>query len=249
MSFLIVNNLFLALTGVMVFKYVYAHSGQVFASFIGLVSFLTCRWTGFIAGLPLVDSFYILVLSMVLLGFKTRNRQLLIATIFLGPWAKEAFLFIAPIIFFYAPVKKSKQILYFLISGVLVFSSRFLIDYYNNTSGLAALGEDLNHFANFMVSFKRLFSFHGVYEIFSVTGVWIVLLIPALVFGKLKAYLRSFHGFEWWYIASVVLQALISTEIARMLYLLTPVLAVLWARVVSDFVVSGYQFPIKRENL
>lgn len=236
MSFLIVNNLFMALAGVVIFKYIHAHTRNTFSSLIGLLSVLTCRWTGFVAGLPLVDTFYLLVLALVLLGLKTNNKKLLIAAIFLGPWSKEAFIFIAPIIFFFAPVKKGHQIIYFIASGILVFSSRFLIDLYSGTSPMSAIHEDFSHFGNILISLQRLFSFHGVYELFSVTGFWILLLIPALIKKSLVQHLKSFQAFEWWFMASVMLQVLISADIARMLFLFTPVLAVLWARIVSWFV-------------
>ena len=234
MSFLIVNNLIMALAGVLVFKYVFSHTQRFLPALIGLISLLTCRWTGFIAGLPLVDSLYLLVLVMVLLGLKTRDNKLIIAAIFLGPWAKEAFIFIAPIIFFYSGVSRKKQILLFLLSGILVFSARFSIDVYSQTSQMAAIEEDFMHFGEIPTSLKRLFSFHGLYEVFSVTGFWILLIIPALMKKSLITYLQRFKAFEWWFVAAVILQVLLSTDLARMLYLLTPVLAVLWGVIISD---------------
>ncbi|WP_291854898.1 hypothetical protein [Marinilabilia sp.] len=234
-SFLIVNNLVMALVGVFVFKYVFAHTGHFFASMLGLVSFLTCRWTGVLAGTPLVDSLFVLVILLVLLGLKTNNRRMLIISIFLGPWAKESFLFIAPILFFYASIKKTKLIFYFFVSGVLVFSGRFFIDFMSETPPLLALGKDIRHLSYILIGLKRLFSFHGVYEVFSVTGFWILLILPAVLNKKLKSYLNEFGGYEWWFVVSVLFQALISVEIARMLFLLTPVLAVLWGKIVMDF--------------
>ncbi|MBN2736044.1 MAG: hypothetical protein JXR70_03625 [Spirochaetales bacterium] len=234
-SFLIVNNLLMALTGVFVFKYVYFHTRHFLSSTLGLISFLTCRWTGILAGTPLVDSLFIFILVLVLLGLKTNNRQMLIFSIFLGPWAKESFIFIAPIIFFYAPIKKTRMVLLFLISGILVFSGRFIIDSLSDTPPLLALGKDFRHLTYILSGFKRLFSFHGLYEVFSVTGFWVLLIVPAALNRKVKSYLTDFKGYEWWFLVSVVFQALISVEIARMLFMLTPVLAVLWAKVFKDF--------------
>ncbi len=233
-SFLIVNNLIMALAGVFVFKYIFAHTNHFYASLLGLVSFLTCRWTGVLAGTPLVDSLFVLVLALVLLGLKTNNRQMIIISVFLGPWAKESFIFIAPIIFFYAPIKKKKLILYFLISGVLVFMGRYLIDFSSDTPPLLALGKDVTHLSYFMMGFKRLFSFHGIYEVFSVTGFWVLLIIPAIWNRKLKNYLKEFGGYEWWFVLSIIFQALISVEIARMLFLLTPLMSMLWGKILTD---------------
>ncbi|WP_010662503.1 hypothetical protein [Marinilabilia salmonicolor] len=232
MSFLIVNNLLMALAGVFVFKYVYVHTGHFISSILGLVSFLTCRWTGVLAGTPLVDSLFVLVLVLVLLGLKTNNWQMLIFSIFLGPWAKESFIFIAPIIFFYAPIKKTRMFFLFLVSGILVFSGRFIIDALSDTPPLLSLGKDVRHLTYIVLGLKRLFSFHGIYEVFSVTGFWILLIVPAVLNGKLKSYLIAFKGYEWWFLVSVIFQALISVEISRMLFLLTPLLAVLWGKVI-----------------
>ncbi|WP_462317844.1 hypothetical protein [Marinilabilia sp.] len=249
MSFLIINNLLFSLAGVFVFRYIHHLTGHLFASFAGVISVLTCRWTGFLAGLPLVDSFFFLILVMVLLGLRTRNLRLILWSVFLGPWAKESFIFIAPIIFFYAPLKKKKQILYFLVSGILVFTSRFLIDYYSGASSIAAIEEDFDHFNNIAVSLRRLFSFHGLYEVFSVTGFWVLLLIPAILNRNLKTHLLSLRGFEWWYMVSVLFQAIISTEIARMLFLLTPLLALVWARIISDYFKGDLQFVFEKKQL
>ena len=234
MSFLVVNNVLIALAGVFVFRYVHTYTNRIFPAFIGLVSFLTCRWTGFIAGLPLVDSLYVLVLTMVLLGIRTRNKPLIIFSIFLGPWAKEAFIFIAPIIFFYAGIPKKQQLLLFVLSGILVFTARILIDYYSGTQQMASIGESFSHFGDILISLKRLFSLHGLYELFSVTGFWILLIVPAIIKKSLGVYLKRLDIFVWWYIAAVMLQVFLSTDVARMLYLLTPVLAVLWGIILND---------------
>jgi hypothetical protein len=233
-SFLIVNNLIMALAGVFIFKYVYAHTRHFLASMLGLVSFLTCRWTGVLAGTPLVDSLFVLILVLVLLGLKTENRHMLVVSIFLGPSAKESFIFIAPIIFFYAPIKRKNLILYFVISGVLVFLGRFLIDYLSDTPPLLAFEKDVRHLSYFMIGFKRLFSFHGIYEVFSVTGFWVLLIIPAIWHKRMTNYLKEFSGYEWWFVMSVIFQALISVEIARMLFLLTPVLVMFWGKIMTD---------------
>jgi len=229
MSFLVVNNLIMALFGVFVFRFISNYCSWILASLVGLLSMLTCRWTAVIAGLPLVDSLYLLVLAMVLVGLKEKNKKLLIISIFLGPWAKESFIFIAPIIFFYAPIKKVKQVLFFAISGALVFSARYYIDTISGTDVAGTMQENFSHFGSIWYSLKRLFSFHGVYEVFSVTGFWILLVIPVLIKKVFLKSVKKFEPFVLWYIVSVLFQAILSTDIARMLFMLTPVFAALWA--------------------
>jgi hypothetical protein len=238
MSFLVVNNLIMSLFAVFVYRFIAAYSSWILASIVGLLSVLTCRWTGGFAGLPLVDSLYLLVLAMTLLGLKTQNKTLIIVSIFLGPWAKESFIFIAPIIFFYAPVSKKKQILLFALSGILVFSFRYFIDTISGSSASGALQRMVSHFGDIPISLKRLLSFHGIYEIFSVTGFWFLLIIPAIVKKVFWSSVKRFEPFVFWFIVSVFFQTILSTDVARMLYLLTPVLAVLWSilleRVIPD---------------
>jgi uncharacterized protein YybS (DUF2232 family) len=61
-----------------------------------------------------------------------------------------------------------------------------------------------------------------------------LLIVPAIVKKSLGVYLKRLDIFVWWYIAAVMLQVLLSTDVARMLYLLTPVFAVLWGIILND---------------
>jgi len=85
------------------------------------------------------------------------------------------------------------------------------------------------HLHEIPISLKRLFSVHGLYEIFSVTGFWCLLLIPAVIYKKLPLIINRIDAYLGWFIVSVVVHALLSTELARMLMLALPVLAVVWA--------------------
>lgn len=239
MSFLVVNNIIMSIFAVFVFRFISAYSSNFLATIVGLLSVLTCRWTGGFAGLPLVDSLYLSVLAMTLLGLKTKNNALIIASIFLGPWAKESFVFVAPIIFFFAPIPKKKQILLFALSGILVFSFRYFIDVVSGSSASGALNRMISHFGDIPLSLKRLFSFHGVYELFSITGFWIILTTPALIKGVLWLSIRRFEPFIFWFVISVLFQTILSTDIARMLYMLTPVLAVLWSMILQQVMPSA----------
>ena len=86
MSFLVVNNIIMAAFSVIVFKYISSYTSWFLAALVGLISMLTCRWTGGFAGLPLVDSFYLLVLATTLLGLKTRNTPCLST----APWSRKS---------------------------------------------------------------------------------------------------------------------------------------------------------------
>ena len=105
LSFLLVNCILMSIFGLLVYQLSKAFGCSRNATVVGLLSVLTCRWTMYIAGLPLVDSLYLVIIAMTLLGIKTKNTTLIVVTIFLGPWAKESFLFVAPLIFFFFSCK------------------------------------------------------------------------------------------------------------------------------------------------
>ena len=234
-SFLIVNNIIMALFGLIVYKLCRKYVKTSFAAIIGLLTLLTCRWTAYIAGLPLVDSLYCLTIGLTLLGIKTGNRKMLIAAIFIGPWAKESFIFIAPIIFFYSPINKFRQFGLFVLSGILVFGFRFMFDHLNGNDMVESLRLGTGHITNISTSLGRLFSFHGLYELFSVPGFWILLVIIALSKRNLFSSLfRKMERFWLWYSLVVMVHILLSTDIARMFYLLTPALALFFALIVDN---------------
>ncbi len=239
-SFWIVNNCIMALFGVATFLLCRENGSSTIASIVGLLALLTCRWTPYMAGLPLIDSLFCLVSVLVLVGLKKKHNTLIVICILIGPWAKEAFIFVAPVIFFFASLNKFKQIGWFILSGVLVFSFRFYFDQYSNTTIADSIEKDFGHFNNFFDALSRLFSFHGLYEIFSVTGLWVI--IPFYLFVKnriqFKMQLKVLDKFMYAYLICVFVQAIISVELARMFYLAMPFLSVYIALSVDTLIPS-----------
>jgi hypothetical protein len=192
------------------------------------------------AGLPIVDSLFCLTSVLVLLAIKTKDKGLLIFCILVGPWTKESFIFVAPVIFFFGPVKKIPQIGWFILSGLLVFSFRIYFDRYTNSTLSESLHKDFDHLGNFYFAVHRLFSFHGLYELFSIAGLWVLLpLWVAITATKwLTEKFRTLDNFIYTYLACVLVQAMISAELARMLYLALPVFALCIARLIDRYVSS-----------
>lgn len=225
-SFLVVNSTLMALFGLVVYRLARACEAGPLAAAVGLLSVLTCRWTAYLAGLPLVDSLYALVIATTLLSIATQNRSLLVVSILVGPWAKESYLFMVPILFLYAPLRWYRTAGWLALSGLLVFSFRFGYDWYNQLDPGESLTKDLAHVQSIKISLRRLFSFHGLYEVVSIVGIWGLLFLLLI-----KKDVREFAGahspkFSWLFVGIIVLHALLSTELARMLYLLSPLLAV-----------------------
>jgi len=233
MSFFMVNSFLMALFGLVIFLLCKACGCSNIGSLIGLLSVLTCRWTAYFAGLPLVDSLYVLIIAVALLGLKTGNSKLLILSIFIGPWAKESFVFIAPLIFLYAPMNRWKQAGWFALSGILVFAFRYYFDVLNHIDAAESLQKDVAHFHQILPSLKRLFSFHGLYELFSIFGPWGALFLLLLKKEVRTALKLQNPVYTIVYLAIVLLHALLSTELARMFYLLAPILAICFAVIVD----------------
>jgi len=233
-SFLVINSLLMSLFSLLVYRLTLFYVISPFAAIMALLTLLTCRWTSYFAGLPLIDSLYLVVLAMVLLGIRSGQNKLVVAAIFIGPWAKEAFIFIVPLIFFFSAIKRSRQLLFFALSGILVFGFRYLYDRAAGNNFTESLLADTGHFGYIAQSADRLFSFHGLYEIISVTGLWVLLFIPLFTRKDIRVKVAgSVDSYLWWYIPVVIIHLFLSTEIARMFYLVLPVLVILYAIIIE----------------
>lgn len=239
-SFWIINNIIVAFFGLVTFLLCRIYNISLVASILGLLVLLTCRWTAYMAGLPLIDSLFCLVSVLVLLGIKEKRNNLIVFCILIGPWAKESFIFVTPVIFFFSSINKLKQIGWFLLSGLLVFTFRFYFDKYTGTTIGDSLRGDLSHLNNFYDALLRLFSFHGIYEIFSVTGLWIILPCYLMIrnIQRFKEHLKELDWHIYAYLLCVIVQAIVSAELARMFYLGLPVLAVFVAMSADSLIPS-----------
>ncbi|MFN2380277.1 MAG: hypothetical protein ABR519_08745 [Bacteroidales bacterium] len=236
LSFLIVNSLMMSLFALLVYRLALTWVSSDIPVLLALLALLTCRWTAIFTGWPLTDSLYFVAITLALLGIREKNSAFILISIILGPWAKESYIIMAPLVLFYAPVKKWRVILWFLISGTLVFTFRFLFDYFAGLSFREGVIAGPSHIEYIGTSLIKIFSLHGLYQLLSVTGIWVVLLllpskkgdIAGKIFGTLPSYM-------WWYTAVVLLQMLLSTDIARMFYLIMPLLVTIYAIKIDSF--------------
>ena len=230
-SFFIINSLLTACSGLLIYRYCKAFGVHKTAAIIGTLAMLTCRYTIATAALPLVDSLFCVVIALTLLGLKLNDKKMLLLAIFIGPFAKEAFIFIAPLIFFFSQMSKKRLLLFFLISGILVFTFRYLYDVYTLKPVASGIISDLRHLKNIKWNLRKLFSFYTLFKILMNLGLWVLVPLFTLVIkphwakellGKLDRYLIYF-------IISVVLQMLLSGSMERMFYLAMPLICVIVA--------------------
>lgn len=225
-SFYLVNCILLSIWGVIIYRYCKAYTLAPVYAIGGLLVMLSCRWTPYIAGTPLADSLYCLVLGLVLLGIKEKNEKMVLLAIYLGPFAKESFIFIAPLLFFFSHVGKLRQLIHFSLSGILVFSFRYAYDYIAGLPPSSGLEADLGHLDYVLDISKRLFSFHGAYDVMSNFGLW--LLFPLLAFWLAPGFRLALKGHSEWYMlffmASVFVHMVLSSSFERMFYLAMPLI-------------------------
>ncbi len=227
LSFFIINSIITCLSGVLLFRYCKTYHISQFGCIIGILTFLTCRWTSYYAGLPLVDSLYFLICMLTLVAIKEQNTTYTLLAIFLGPFVKEPFIFVAPLIFVFSHLPKLRLAVYFILSGIAVFSFRYLYDLHLGVPASGSIAADAEHLNALWVNFRNIFTFHGVYDILSNIGFWIFIPLLALFFvPAYPVFLRKkFEPYIIWYLISVFAQMIISGALERMFYLAMPVMA------------------------
>ena len=235
-SFFVVNVSLTAFFGMLVYRYCKAYGCSRTSALTGTLALLTCRYTIYMAALPLVDSLFCVVVALTLVGIKEKSTSLLLWAIFLGPFAKEAFVFIAPLIFFFSHIDKRKQVLYFVISGVVVFAYRFLYDRYAPLPSGSGLTADMSHVPNIIHNLPKLFSINTLFKILMNIGFWV--LVPLLVFlmnnAKGIVILKALDKYQFWFVISVIVQMLLSGSMERMFYLSMPLVCVIVALSVDE---------------
>ncbi len=227
-SFLMINTLIMSWVNCLLYNLCRHFQLSSLISLIVVVAICCSRWSAEISGLPLVDSLYFACLVMAIYGLVIKNWTYVIASIWLGPWAKEAYIFMAPVILLFADSQRWRCMIHLVLSGLLVFAFRFSYDSYLGHNIFLSIREDLSSVSSIQLSLKRLFSFHGLYDIFSILGFWLFIPFFAAIryFTEFVKIFESYRSLFIVYISSVILQALLSSDISRMFYLSMPVLAI-----------------------
>lgn len=237
MAFLLVNTLITAFAGLFIFLTCLQYGASRFSATIGLLAFLTSSWTCYIAGLPLVDSLYILILALTVYGIKSESRLPLIIAILLGPFAKESFIFVAPLILFFGrqALKLNYQIILFLTSGILVFALRYYIDLITNKNVVNNLNEAFTHLEVIGYSIKRILSFRGLGELFRVWGIFTFILIIGFIGNKSARgnWIEKFDWFTPFFLLVVLIHMLLSGDVGRMMFLASPVVSTAIALIID----------------
>lgn len=231
LAFYVVNTALLAAAGVVLFRTCVLYEASAAAAALAVVAVLCSRWAVYTAGLPLVDSLYVLVLALAFYGVRAGSAGALAAALVLGPLAKESFVFVVPwlLAFGRRALPWPRQLGWLAVGGALALGVRHWIDAHLGAPPTASVVNALNHVENVGYSLRRLLSAKGVGELFSVFGFFWLALLAA------RRQWRAAVGAPGAGLAAVVLvHMLLSGDLGRMGYLAAPVFAVAFATVLTQ---------------
>jgi len=230
LAFYLVNTLLLAAAGLVIFRTCLLYGATPAAALFALVAVLTSRWAVYMAGLPLVDSLYVLVFALGFYAVRSGSRAALLTCLLLGPLAKESFVFLAPwlLIFGQRVLRWPWQLLTLAVAGALTYTVRQWIDAQAGTEAQASVQNAFTHLENITYSLHRLFSVKGAGEIFSIFGFFTLVPLLGLRGGwaTVRSWLLPLSSASLWLGLVVIIHMLLSSELARMGYLFSPVFAV-----------------------
>lgn len=235
-SFFLINTTLMSLYGTLIYRYLKTYGVEPVFALIGILVMLTSRYTIYISAFPLVDSLYCVVAGLTLVGVKEKNTTMTLLAIFIGPFAKEAFIFIAPVIFFCSHIPRKKLLLYFLISGAIVFTYRYIYELYAPPTEVSGVMVDLYHIYYMPKFLPVIFSPYGCYKMFSNLFVWAFVPIGAWII--VPGYIKTMRAYAdkplVWFVVGVLMQMLLSVSVERMFYVAMPVLCLIVALSLSE---------------
>ena len=227
-SFYLVNLTLAVFWGSLIFRFCRTYGISRMGALFGLLAVVTNRWTAQYVGTPHTDLLFCVAIICMLYGIKTKQNAFLFAAIFLGPFSKESFLFAAPVLFFsFWP--KWKTALWLLVAGLLVFSSRYIIDSVTNQPMIKSIAADMSILSYIPSQIARLKIMGYWIELFAAFGLWWILPVVEKVLLKTmpqtKAFLKEPYIIA--FLLSSLFQIVLNGEYARMVYMLMPVYAVI----------------------
>ena len=231
LAFFLVNSLLLSAAGALWFRSARLAGAGAGAAAVALAAVLSSRWAVYAAGLPYTDSLYHLVFALGYYGYRRGAGAgwAVALALLLGPLAKESFVFLLPwLLWFGRRALGGRGQLAALLPGVLALAAaHYVVDRAAGAAPAQAVTNALAHFQNVAYSLGRAVSPKGLFELGSIFGLFWVPVLAALARPGGRAALAPVLGAaEGWLAAVVLVHMLLSSDLARMGYLLAPVVAV-----------------------
>ncbi|SHL20010.1 hypothetical protein [Hymenobacter psychrotolerans] len=236
LAFYVVNMALLAAAGVVLFETCRLYGATPAAAALAVVAVLCSRWAVYTAGLPLVDSLYLLVVALAFYAPRAGSAMALVAVLLLGPQAKESFVFLVPwlLLFGRSALSWPRQLAWLALSGALTLGVRYWIDARIGAPPAESVNNALDHVHNITYSLRRLFSVKGAGEIFSIFGFfWLALLAGSRGLQARQQWLQPLGRAGAGLVAVVLIHMLLSGDLGRMGYLSAPVFAVAFSLILT----------------
>ncbi|MFC7666063.1 hypothetical protein ACFQT0_00385 [Hymenobacter humi] len=232
-AFYLVNCLLLAAAGACWFNAARLVGSSSLAAALAMVALLTSRWAVYAAGLPLIDSLYLLVFGLGYYAIRRGPQGVwaLALALLLGPLAKESFIFLLPWLLWFGRKTMAwpRQVLALAGGSAALLLVHTLVDSRIGAASAQAISNALEHFENINYSLQRAASLKGLGELLSIFGFFVLIIPAAYWLEKRHASDSSarVYGFVGWAEVSllgvVAVHMLLSGDLGRMGYLAAPV--------------------------
>ena len=188
LSFWLINSLLVSLCAYIVFITLCEHYGFNFSiSVITAIVFVTSRHVILITATPLVDSLLLLSIMLLWLALKSGRYSVFLISVVIGPWAKESYIFMVPIILIYCKKGIVKTIVPLLLSGMIVLGGRYLVDKLSGLDQIENIAASFRHLSNLASSLRLLLTLKGLFDVFTLLGAfWCLVFLFPFYRGKLK---------------------------------------------------------------
>jgi hypothetical protein len=195
---------------------------------VALLAVLSSRWAEYIAGLPLVDSLYLLVFGLGYYAWrKGQGAGWAVAlALLVGPLAKESFVFLLPWLLWFGrrALCWRGQLAALAIGVASLGAVHYSVDKAAGVAHTDTITNALAHAENITYSLRRAASPKGLGELLSIFGLFTLPVLLALARPAGRRALASVLGAaEAWLLVVVIVHMLLSSELGRMGYLFAPV--------------------------
>ncbi|MCU0415720.1 MAG: hypothetical protein MUE33_00925 [Cytophagaceae bacterium] len=241
LSYFLVNVLILSLAGYFCYRLLLTYTQDLMSIVMGLVTVLTGRWVGYISGLPLTDSLYILCIVLLLYSIRTQQMLLYLFVVVLGGLSKESFLLFTPFILWNGPLRFTLRAALIVLSVGVVWFSHTILDFLHPLNTFSSFPKEtltdiaIRHVYKTTDTLLSLLSVRGLGEIFTVLGVFTFVLLYGAFRSDVRLIWKNKIEVGYWvFMICILIHALISGDAARMLYFGMPLYAILIALFIEN---------------
>lgn len=247
-AFVLVNALFYSLAlSLMVWSSFQLHQ-HLMASVVVLLALCSSRWTIYMVGIPLTDSFYLLSLSLLWIGLIHQSFPMVLISFLLGPVAKETYplFFVVMLLPQASFISWTKKLLLLGSSLGIWVGLRYGIDLAFGPPIESSTENLMVHLQLLPENLSSLLSPNGIAQLLGTFGLFSLLFLLPFVQRKkyfqnqeFKNRLSQNSALLIIWIAIIFIHVVLSGDFSRMMFFAAPALMWLVSEIVSK------QVPLK----